>query len=278
MGEWGLAVIALGVSAVSVIVAVGSVVYARQSASASVRAADAATRSADVAEEVEIQRQHGWRIEARQNDAAKSYALRNVGTIDARDVTLAGNFFQVGFRRTDGDDDGPVHIAAGQARLFGVKHSFSRGGVEVVITWTPDLPDAESMTWTEVLPISPPAEDQSTAGLVDLAAATDRGASSSTASTTSDDVSKSYMLRPSNTTTPHRDSRQRSGNLSVPTLRCMLVSHSGLRGGMSKMRHQFRESGTGLSNQHCTGMPEIMEIKGPYAKRLCVRCRTAGGK
>ncbi|GAB3227086.1 hypothetical protein GCM10027535_31250 [Mycolicibacterium hippocampi] len=158
MGDWGLAVIALSVSVVSVVVAVCSVVYARRSASASVRSADAATRSADVAEQAEIHRQHGWRIEASANDSVKSFALRNVGTINARNVTLEGNFFQVRFRRIDEYDDGPVHIAAGQARLLEMRHSFSRSGGEVHITWIPDLPDAEPMTWTEVPPAAPAAE------------------------------------------------------------------------------------------------------------------------
>jgi hypothetical protein len=144
------------VSIVSAGVAVWSVIYSRRSANASVRSADAATRSADLAEVVEKGRHHGWRIEARTNDIGQRfYTLRNVGTIDARDVQLAGAYMQVDFHRTDDYDRSPIHIAAGQSRLFYVMQANGDRGGAVDITWTPDLLDAEPMTWTEVPPIAP---------------------------------------------------------------------------------------------------------------------------
>ncbi|MCT7369601.1 hypothetical protein A7R75_11405 [Mycolicibacterium llatzerense] len=155
MDKW-ISVGALVVSVVSAGIAIWSVVYARRSANASVQSAEAATRSADLAEVVERGRHHGWRIEARTNNhGQRAYTLRNMGTIDARDVSLAGKYFRIGFLRTGDDDTGPVAIAAGQARLFSVAQAYGDRGGEVHITWTPDLPDAVPMTWTEVPPMAP---------------------------------------------------------------------------------------------------------------------------
>ncbi|WP_354525470.1 hypothetical protein [Mycolicibacterium sp. 624] len=162
MGDWGVSVCALLVAIASAGVAVWSVVCARRSANASVQSADAATRTADLAEVVEKGRHHGWRIEARTNASMRNYTLRNVGTIDAQDVKLTGSYFKVRFRRSEDDGDGPVNIAAGQARLFSVMQAHGDRGGEIQITWTPDLPDAVPMTWTEVPPIAPhvPSQNQ----------------------------------------------------------------------------------------------------------------------
>lgn len=146
---------ALVVSVVSVGIAVWSVVYARRSANASVQSAEASTRSADLAEVVERGRHFGWRIEARTNASLRNYTLRNVGTVDALDVTLTGPYFNIQFRRSEDHDDSVVNIAAGQARLFSVKQAYRDRGGEIHITWTPDLPDAVPMTWTEVPPLAP---------------------------------------------------------------------------------------------------------------------------
>ena len=147
--------LALGVAIVSAGIAVWSAVYARRSANASVQSADAATRSADLAEVVEKGRHHGWRIEARTNESKRNYTLRNVGTVDARDVRLTGSYYKILFQRSEDDDDGLVNIAAGQARLFLVMQGFDNRGGEIHITWTPDLPEAVPMTWTEVPPLAP---------------------------------------------------------------------------------------------------------------------------
>jgi hypothetical protein len=133
-----------------VLVALGSVWYARQSAKA-------ATRSADLAEVVEAGRHHGWRIEPRAN--TRVYTLRNVGTVNARNVNLSGDYQAITFHGADREE---VNIAAGQARLFTVTQTFGDRGGEVHITWTPDLPGAEPMTWTEsppVPPFRPPLDD-----------------------------------------------------------------------------------------------------------------------
>jgi hypothetical protein len=141
-----MVVAAFVVSIVSALVALGSVWYSRQSA-------DAATRSADLAEVVEAGRHHGWRIEPRVNTMV--YTLRNVGTVNARNVSLSGDYFGIRFSvSTDADND-TVDIAAGQARMFSLRQAFGDRGGEVHITWTPDLPDAEPMTWTESPPIPP---------------------------------------------------------------------------------------------------------------------------
>lgn len=155
MGDWGVSVVALVVSVISAGVALWSGLHARRSANASVQSADAATRSADLAEVVEKGRHHGWRIEARTNDIGQRfYTLHNVGSIDAHDVKLEGAYMQVDFHRTDDYDREPVHIAAGQSRLFFVVQASGDRGGAVHITWTPDLPDAGRMTWTEVPPVA----------------------------------------------------------------------------------------------------------------------------
>jgi hypothetical protein len=145
------------VAILSALFAGGSAWYARaqtrvaKSAVSHARAAaDAATRSADVAEVVEKGRHNGWRIEGKTNEATplNVYTLRNVGTVDARDVTLAGDYTELRFS----DSQGSADIAAGQARLIVVsRYSGNRGG-EIHVSWTPALPDAEQLTWTETPP------------------------------------------------------------------------------------------------------------------------------
>jgi hypothetical protein len=42
-----------------------------------------------------------------------------------------------------------MDVAAGQARLFSVMQPSGNQLGEIHITWTPDLPCAEPLTWTE---------------------------------------------------------------------------------------------------------------------------------
>lgn len=153
-----MAVAALVVSVLSVVVAAAAVIFGRQQAQAAREAvnhaeiaAEAAQRSADLAEVVEAGRHYGWRIEPRIQSVIgpeSVYVLRNVGTVNARNVSLAGDFRDIGFNR----DRTPVDIAAGQAHFFSTVQVDERGG-EVHITWTPDLPGAQPITWTEAPPI-----------------------------------------------------------------------------------------------------------------------------
>ncbi|MDO2994972.1 hypothetical protein P5V54_11470 [Mycobacteroides abscessus subsp. abscessus] len=139
---------ALVVASISALIALGSVWFARTSS-------NAATRSADIAEIVEQGRHHGWRIESRSGLGA--YTLRNTGTVAARDVSLSGDYFRLGLR-----GDAPARIEPGQARLIQVLQAYADKAGEIHITWTPDLPDAEPMTWTEPLPVPafrPPFND-----------------------------------------------------------------------------------------------------------------------
>jgi Na+-transporting methylmalonyl-CoA/oxaloacetate decarboxylase gamma subunit len=153
-----MAVAALVISILSVLVAGVSVLYARQQTRAAHQAveharvsADAARRSADLAEVVEAGRHYGWRIEPRIQSIGPEtvYVLRNVGTVNARDVSLTGDYREIVFNR----ERTPVDIAAGQARFFSTMHTGERGG-EIHITWTPDLPGAQPMTWTESPPVN----------------------------------------------------------------------------------------------------------------------------
>jgi hypothetical protein len=79
---------------------------------------------------------------------AGSTPLRNVGAVNARDVTLTGDYKELQFL------DGPssVDVAAGQARLFSAMLPGGNQPGEIHVTWTPELPDAEPLTWTEVPP------------------------------------------------------------------------------------------------------------------------------
>ncbi len=140
-----LSLCALVMSLGSMCAAIVSVRFARLSA-------NAATRSADLAEIVERGRHYGWRIEARTNDKPRRfYTLRNVGTVNARNVMLTGDYKELTFL----DGQSSVDVAAGQARLFSVMQPSGNQGGEIHITWTPDLPDAEPLTWTETPPMAP---------------------------------------------------------------------------------------------------------------------------
>ncbi|CDO88554.1 hypothetical protein BN973_02923 [Mycobacterium triplex] len=77
--------------------------------------------------------------------------MRNVGTVNARNVTLAGDYLRIVMSADGSGSD----IAAGESRLFMVAQAFGDKGGEIRITWTPDLPGAEPMTWTEIPPMAP---------------------------------------------------------------------------------------------------------------------------
>jgi hypothetical protein len=96
-------------------------------------------------------RHYGWRIEARTNDKPRRfYTLRNVGTVNVRNVMLTGDYKELTFL----DGQSSVDVAAGQARLFSVMQRTGNQVGEIHITWTPDLPDAEPLTWKETPPVA----------------------------------------------------------------------------------------------------------------------------
>ena len=149
---------ALVIAALAMLAAAASAAYARQQARTARDAveharvsAEAATRSADLAEVVETSRHYGWRIEPRIQPAGPEtvYVLRNVGTVNACNVTLAGDYKHIAFNR----EGAAVDIAAGQARFFSTLQIMGDRGGEVHITWTPDLPGAAPITWTESPPV-----------------------------------------------------------------------------------------------------------------------------
>ena len=79
-----LAVCAIVLSLGAMVAAIVSVRFARLSANA--------------AEIVERGRRYGWRIEAISGDKPRRfYTLRNVGTVNARDVTLTGDYKELAF-------------------------------------------------------------------------------------------------------------------------------------------------------------------------------------
>ena len=108
-----------------------------------------ARASANAAQIVERGRRYGWRIEARTSDKPRRfYTLRNVGTVNARGVSLTGDYKELAF--VDGQSS--VDVAAGQARLFSTMQPSDNQPGEIHISWTPDLPDSEPLTWTETPP------------------------------------------------------------------------------------------------------------------------------
>jgi hypothetical protein len=129
----------------AIVVAVGALI-------ATIVAIRFARLSANAAEIVEKSRRYGWRIEVRSSDKPRRfYALRNVGMVDARDVSLRGDYKELAFA----DGQGAVNVAAGQARLFSTLQPADNQPGEIHITWTPDLPSektAEPLTWTETPP------------------------------------------------------------------------------------------------------------------------------
>jgi hypothetical protein len=144
-----MAVAAFVLSLCALIVSLGAMVAAITSVRFARLSANAANRSAELAEIVGRGRRYGWRIEARTSDKPRRfYTLRNVGTVNARDVSLTGDYKELAF--VDGQSS--VDVAAGQARLFSTMQPSDNQPGEIHITWTPELPDAEPLTWTETPP------------------------------------------------------------------------------------------------------------------------------
>jgi hypothetical protein len=144
-----MAVAAFVLSLCALVVSLGAMVAAIMSVRFARLSANAASRAAELAEVVERSRRHGWRIEARTTDKPRRfYALRNVGTVNARDVSLTGDYKELAFL----DGQSSVDVAAGQARLFSTMQPADNQPGEIHITWTPDVPDAEPLTWTETPP------------------------------------------------------------------------------------------------------------------------------
>jgi len=144
-----MAVAAFVLSLCALIVSLGAMVAAIMSVRFARLSANAANRSAELAEIVERGRRYGWRIEVRTSDKPRRfYTLRNVGTVNARDVSLTGDYKELVF--VDGQSS--VDVAAGQARLFSTMQPSDNQPGEIHITWTPELPDAEPLTWTETPP------------------------------------------------------------------------------------------------------------------------------
>ena len=77
--------------------------------------------------------------------------MRNVGTVNARNVMLTGDDKELTFL----DGQSSVDVAAGQARLFSVTRTSGNQVGEIHITWTSDLSDAGPLTWTETPPPAP---------------------------------------------------------------------------------------------------------------------------
>jgi hypothetical protein len=126
----------------SIVVSVGALI-------ATIVAIRFARQSANAAEIVEKGRRYGWRIEARAGDKPRRFfTLRNIGTVDARDVSLTGDYKELAFA----DGQSAVNVAAGQARQFSTMQPADNQPCEIHITWTPDLPGAEPLTWTETPP------------------------------------------------------------------------------------------------------------------------------
>jgi hypothetical protein len=103
-----------------------------------------------IAEAQEERLRYGWSVSLHANGS--HYELRNTGTASAQAVELTGDFIRIGFRSRDGN--GPVNIAAGEARAFHALASFNDSGVEMIIEWLPEG-ETERRTWRETVPPMP---------------------------------------------------------------------------------------------------------------------------
>ncbi|UNN00746.1 hypothetical protein [Rhodococcus opacus] len=164
MSEFTVAVLALIVAAIAVILSGAALRYAyrqtraaEDSADEAKRSADAAERSSELAEVVEKGRHFGWRIE-RNDDTHFPFVLRNVGSLDARDVQLEGAYHPLAFKLGEIGPDGPVDIGSGQCRRFAAHTDIHRNwGGDLTISWTPAAGDlaGERQTWIEIPPAVP---------------------------------------------------------------------------------------------------------------------------
>ncbi|KMV14514.1 hypothetical protein ACT17_29915 [Mycolicibacterium conceptionense] len=136
--------------AVSGLIAFGALCIATAAWRETRRSADADHRSAGIAEAQEERLRYGWSVSLHPNGS--HYELRNTGTTAAQAVELSGDFMRIGFRSSDGD--GPVNIAAGEARAFQTLTSYSTGGAEMTIEWLPEG-ETERRTWRETVPPMP---------------------------------------------------------------------------------------------------------------------------
>lgn len=137
-------------NAVSSLIAFGALCIATAAWRETRRSAEAAHRSAGIAEAQEERLRYGWSVSLHPNGS--HYELRNTGTAAAQAVGLSGDFIRIGFRSSDAD--GPVNIAAGEARAFQALASFNDNGVEMIIEWLPEG-EVERRTWRETVPPMP---------------------------------------------------------------------------------------------------------------------------
>ncbi len=137
-------------NAVSSLIAFGALCIATAAWRETRRSAEAAHRSVGIAEAQEERLRYGWSVSLHANGS--HYELRNTGTASAQAVELRGDFIRIGFRSRDGN--GPVNIAAGEARAFQALASFNDNGVEMIIEWLPEG-ETERRTWRETVPPLP---------------------------------------------------------------------------------------------------------------------------
>lgn len=136
--------------AVSGLIAFGALCIAAAAWRETRRSAEADHRSVGIAEAQEERLRYGWSVSLHPNGS--HYELRNTGTAAAQAVGLSGDFMRIGFRSSDGD--GPVNIAAGEARAFQALASFNDSGVEMIIEWLPEG-ETERRIWRETVPPMP---------------------------------------------------------------------------------------------------------------------------
>jgi hypothetical protein len=136
--------------AMSGLIAFGALCIAAAAWRESRRSAEADHRSAGIAEAQEERLRYAWSVSLHPNGS--HYQLRNTGTATAQAVELSGDFMRIGFRSSD--EDGPVNIAAGEARAFQALTSFNDSGVEMTIEWLPKG-ETERRTWRETVPPMP---------------------------------------------------------------------------------------------------------------------------
>ena len=125
-----------------------SVIFSALALLVSVASFTIAMRAESRASAIEKRAKYQWRIEHVDRGA---FLLRNTGTVDATNVTIASDLI-IAFEKNAETMD----LKSGQAGAFIAVLKNTSGGITVHVTWTPSDGTGER-TWSEPVPFVEPA-------------------------------------------------------------------------------------------------------------------------
>jgi len=128
--DWGspLAWLTIAIAAASLYVAVRARGLAKRSAMAAEMSSAAATKTSAIAELVEQRKRYGWAIELR--DGREGLTLRNLGTLDAHDVSLVAGKSWIVIMQEGSRSMGTSIVRAGQGKAFTIASPWAEPTVE----------------------------------------------------------------------------------------------------------------------------------------------------